>query len=62
MVVDRIQSPFAWQRRDGVELIDDHAIGSDDQILIGLQIDEAEQHNDQDREHAGNRQGPAKGR
>ena len=42
-------------------LTGDHSIRSRDQIVIGLPVDEAEQHDDENREHAGHRQCPAKG-
>ena len=56
MLIDRIQLPFAGQRRNNVELPRDHSIRSRDQVLIGLPVDEAEQHDDESREYAGDRQ------
>ena len=61
MLIDRIQPPFVGQSRDNIELLDNHPIGPCDQILIGLPIDEAKQHDDENREYARNRQRPAEG-
>ena len=60
MLVDRVQPAFVGQAGDEVQLIGNHSVGSRDQVVIGLPIDEAEQQNDEDREHAGYRQRPLK--
>src|SRR5450432_4916252 len=61
MVVDRIQLPFAGQRRENVELTGDHSVSSRDQVLIGLPIDETKKRDDENRKHAGHCQRTLKG-
>jgi len=61
MVIDRIQPAFARQTGNEVQLTANHFVGSCDQVLIGLPVDKAEQHDDENREHACYRQRPPKG-
>jgi hypothetical protein len=61
MLADGIDPAIGGQRRDEVELPRDHVVGSRDKIIVGLPVDEAEQHDDEDREHGGNRERPVKG-
>ena len=60
MLIDPVQPALVGQTGDEVQLgaiiLSDRAIA----IVIGLPIDEAEQHDDKDREHTGHRQRPLK--
>ena len=61
VLVDGVDPAIGRQRGDEVELSRDHRVGSRHQIVVGLPVDEAEQHDDEDREHGSHRERPVKG-
>ena len=56
-----VDAAIGGQRRNEIELPRDHDVGSRDQIVVGLPVDETEQHDDEDREHGRDRERPMEG-
>ena len=50
MIVERADPAIGRQRGKEIDLRRDHAIGTRDQVVIDLEVDEAEQDRDKDRE------------
>jgi hypothetical protein len=60
ILIDCIQLVFGGQACDEIQLAGDHSVGSRDQVVVDLPVDEAEQRDDEDRKHSGYRKGPVK--
>src|SRR3984885_13763644 len=60
MILDRTHLAVKRQRDKEISLRADHVIGSRDQVVVDIEIDEAEQHNDKRRKKACHREGPSK--
>jgi hypothetical protein len=58
LLVNCFEPALGRQAGNAVQLHGDHAVGSRDQVVIDLPVNESEQHHDEDGEHAGNHQSP----
>jgi hypothetical protein len=58
-ILDRAHTAIEWQRGKEIHLRADHSIGSRNQIVIDVEIDETEQDNDKRREQARDRGSPS---
>src|ERR1700760_2555409 len=59
MILDRGNPLLGRQEGNEIDLDQDHAVRARDQIIVNFPVDEAEQADDEGREHGGHRQSPA---
>ena len=60
MIVERTDPAIGRQRCKEIDLRRNHAIGTRDQVIVDLEVDEAEQDRDESREQGRQRGGPVK--
>ena len=60
MIVERAGPTIGWQRGKEIDLRRNHAIGARDQVIIDLEVDEAEQDRDKSRKQGCQCGGPVK--
>jgi hypothetical protein len=60
MIVERGDPAIGRQRGEEIDLRRNHAIGTRDQVIIDLEVDEAEQDRDKSREQSRQCGGPVK--